>query len=204
MKSIRSLAFVAAFAIMPFASASHADTALPAAHPVGPIGNVTVFDMVDVLGSVVSVDQAKRLVTLKGPDDKDFVIHASDEVANLPQVKDGDIVTLSYRSALVEDMMKAAPNAKPSLTVDDAVLRAKHGEKPAAENIRIVTLTGEIVHIDAATSTVVILGPLGETHTVKVQKDDHKKLLSDLKTDDMIQVTYAEAIKLAVSAPPAK
>ena len=195
-----TFAFAATFAMLPFAATSYAENVPPAVHQAGPIGDVTAVDLVQVLGTVVLVDQAKRLVTLKDPGGKDFVLHAGEEVINLPQVKDGDILSLTYRSAIVEDLQKAPPNAKPSVTVDDAVLRAKHGEKPSAEDVRIVTVTGEIVHSDAATGVVTILGPLGETHTVKVQKDDHKKLLSELKTDNLIQVTYVEAIKLAVSA----
>ncbi|WP_036258915.1 hypothetical protein [Methylocapsa aurea] len=167
------------------------------------LGEVTGVDAVAILGTVVSVDKTTRNVTLKGPNDNVFVVHAGDEVRNLPQVKSGDVVTLSYRAAILTELRKARHHVKPSVTVDDAVARAKLGDKPAAENVRLVTIVGEIVHIDPAENALVIEGPLGERHKVKLQKDDQKKLLGTLKVGELVEGAYMEAITLAVSAPDA-
>lgn len=159
---------------------------------------------IEVLGTVVSVDQRSRRVVLRGPDGREVRVRAGRNIDNLAQVKPGDIVTLSYRADILTDLRKADAAIKPGITVEEITARAKPGDKPAGEVARIITVTGKVVQVDASANTLVVEGPMGELHSLRVRKDANKKLLADLKVGDLIQGTYIEAIALAVTSPDAK
>jgi hypothetical protein len=57
-----------------------------------------------VTATVEAVDQAERLVTLRGPDGDPFTVHVADEVRNLPQVEVGDQVVIRYREAIAAEL----------------------------------------------------------------------------------------------------
>jgi len=57
-------------------------------------------NLVQRTATVESIDQASRLVTLRGEDGHATTLLVSEEVRNLPQVKTGDKVTVSYYEAL--------------------------------------------------------------------------------------------------------
>src|SRR4051794_25083279 len=71
--------------------------------------------LVTVKAKVKAVDLKHRLVTLKGPMGNTFVVEVGPAVRNLPQVKVGDNVVLSYYEALAFQI-KPAGSAKLGVT----------------------------------------------------------------------------------------
>ena len=61
---------------------------------------ITKTASAEVKATVVAVDQATRLVTLKGPDGKTFQVEAGPAVQHLDQVKPGDVVAVTYTESL--------------------------------------------------------------------------------------------------------
>jgi Cu/Ag efflux protein CusF len=65
---------------------------------------------------------------------------------------------------------------------------------------REITLTGKIVKIDAMAKTVTLEGPRGGQETIKV-KDP--KNLEGVKTGDLVEISYLQALAVALDKPKA-
>ena len=63
-------------------------------------------NLVAITATVVAIDQATRSVTLKGPQGNELSFKADEAVKNLPQVKVGDEVSVSYYESLVMRVLK--------------------------------------------------------------------------------------------------
>lgn len=63
-----------------------------------PSGEVT--KLTTVTCTVVAIDIEKRMVTIKGPKGNEFPVQVGEQVKNLPQVKVGDLVDITYTEAL--------------------------------------------------------------------------------------------------------
>jgi len=101
-----------------------------------PAKGEVVISSVDVTGTVSSVNQKTREVTLEAKDGKKFTFIADPAVANLPQVKKGDVVTATYTEALAYEVKKGGKaGAESSATAAAAPVGAKPagaaGRQPA-------------------------------------------------------------------------
>ena len=96
--------------------------------------------------TVESVDLATRMVTLKGPEGKLMEFRAGEEVKNLPQVKVGDQVVMTYYESIAAQILK--PGTDPGAAAQQVVAAAKPGEKPAGAAAQQVTVTATIEAID--------------------------------------------------------
>ena len=86
-------------------------------------------NMKTVTATVESIDLATRAVTLKNPDGKVMGLKVGEEVKNLPQVKVGDKVAVTYYESIAARIIK--PVTGPASGAQQAVATAKPGEKPA-------------------------------------------------------------------------
>lgn len=152
---------------------------------------------VTVTAIVQSVDVKNRLVTLKGPDGQVATVHVDERVKNLPQVKKGDQVTVTYYESIAYDVLKPG-EAKPGVATAGDVVTAPAGQKPGGAGAQVTTVTATISAIDKKTQHVTLRGPDGNTVSVKV-KDPTR--LDKVKVGDLVQITYTEAV--AVSVDPA-
>ena len=150
-----------------------------------------------VTATVLSVDLTKRLVTLKGPDGDVVTVHADERVKNLPQVKKGDQVAVTYYESVAYEVLKPG-EAKPGVASAGDVVTAQPGQKPAAAGAQVTTVTATISAIDKKNQRVTLRGPEGNTVSVKVQDPTR---LDKVKVGDLVQITYTEAV--AVSVEPA-
>jgi len=173
----------------------------PAAVPAAPapvVSGTVAESTVTVTATVTAINQKTRSVTLKGPDGKSATIHVDDSVKNLPQVKKGDQVTATYYESLAYDVVRAG-DAQRGVTVAEAAAAAKPGEKPAGVGARAVTVTAKIKAIDKKQQTVTLKGPQGKLQTVKVKNPAN---LDKVEVGDLVQITYTEALAIAVEAAP--
>ena len=160
----------------------------------------TIADSVTVTATVEAIDLDKRIVTLKGEDGVVSDLKVGKEVKNLAQVKKGDQVVATYHEAIAYEVFKpgtAMPGANEAMVAE----RAKHGEKPAAGVAQVDSVTATITAIDKEHSKVTLKGPEGHSVTVKVK--DPKKL-EGVAVGDLVQLTYTQALAIAVKPAAAK
>lgn len=198
MKKLLVLLFVFGLATLT-ASDSSAQSTLPdLAQNTLATGQPKVLkeNMKTVTATVESIDLATRAVTLKGPDGKVMGLKVSEEVKNLPQVKVGDKVTVTYYESIAAQIIK--PGTGPASAAQQAVATAKPGEKPAGAMVQQVTVIATVEAIDKTTQHVTLKGPEGNTVEVKVK---NPKNLEGVKVGDEVAITYTEAMAISVEKP---
>jgi hypothetical protein len=151
------------------------------------------------VATVEAIDPASRLVTLKGTDGRSLVVKAGPEVRNLPQVRVGDRVVVSYQEALLAEVVKPGTG---SVGASEVVTRAAPGERPAAGMVDEVRLPVKIYAVDTFQNVVEVTGPRGYNRRIKVTDPRARDFIRGLKPGDEVQVTFREAF--AVSVEPAK
>jgi hypothetical protein len=159
--------------------------------------SVEKSNLVTLTATVQAVDQATRMVTLKGPKGDTVTFKADAAVRNLAQVNVGDEVSVSYYESVVLRLLK--PEEAAINEASAGVARAKAGAMPGGGGAQQVTVTVSIEAIDKANGTVTFKGPAG--NLTKIRAADPKNL-DLIKVGDRVAITYSEA--LAVSVEKAK
>jgi Cu/Ag efflux protein CusF len=154
---------------------------------------------VQVKGTVAAVDKDNRTVTLKGPKGRTLTLDVQDP-QKLDAVKVGDPVVATYMEAVAFQIKKPG-TATPGTTVQETRVSSKPGETPAGAIGQEVTVTATITAIDKKAGTVTIKGPQGNTETIKA-KDP--KNLDLVKAGDLVEITYARALAVALDKPAKK
>lgn len=188
--AIRTLALVAVIA------AGCAQKPPPGPPPSG----VLQEGVVTATATVKKINQKTREVTLTLPDGTTTTIHAGQEVRNLPQVKVGDQVTVTYMGQLSYQVIrKGQDGATPGVTIAQDAVRADPGQRPGAAAGRVVTVTTTIKAIDKKAGTVTLAGlEGGEDVVVQARNPDN---LNRVAVGDSVEITMTEAIGIDVSAP---
>jgi hypothetical protein len=75
------------------------------------------------------------------------------------------------------------------------VTTAQPGEKPGGTLGRTVTVTTTITAIDLANGTVTLTGPGGDSQTIKARDPAN---LKKVQVGDLVEITYSEAVAVAV------
>jgi Cu/Ag efflux protein CusF len=155
----------------------------------------------EITAKVTSVDPATRSVTLQGAGGKTRTIQVGDQVRNFDQIKVGDTVHAKYTQALALELKKGAasmgaPTEESAITPPPAP-----GAKPGGTIGRKVTAMTEVVAVDPAKQMVTLRGPEGNEVDVDVQDPNQ---LKNIKKGDHVQVTYVEALAIAVAEEPTK
>lgn len=165
-------------------------------------GQVVDRAVISVAARVVKVDQKTRIVTLKNSEGEVFDVEVGEEVRNLPQVKAGDAVVVTYYESLALTLKKPG-EAKPGVAVADAAGRAEPGEKPGAAVGRQTTIVATVVGLDKKKGTVTLKGPKGKVVTVEAREP---RRLEQVKVGDLIEAVYTEAVAISVekTEPAAK
>jgi len=151
-------------------------------------------NIVTETATVQAVDQATRVITLKGSQGNLFDIKAGEEVRNLAQVKAGDKINVKYYQSLAIEVKAAGKG--PGGTQEAVVMeRAKSGEKPGGMVGSQVTVTANVQAIDKKKQTVTLKGPEGKTKVVKVKNPAN---LKNVKVGDDVVITLTEAVAISV------
>jgi ribosomal 50S subunit-recycling heat shock protein len=160
-------------------------------------GNAAIVSTVQASAEVVGIDKGTRTVTLKTPKGNMNVV-AGDAVKNFDQIKVGDIVTVRYtRAAALKliDAKEAAAEAAGGPKDSEGSTTAPPGAEPAFGAARKTTSIAEVTAVDPQASTITLKGENGKIETVDVRNPDQFKVV---KPGDKVQVTYAEAVAVAV------
>jgi Cu/Ag efflux protein CusF len=146
-----------------------------------------VSDSVTVKATIVSIDKATRMVTLRGPKGNDVTLHADENVTRVDQLKVGDQITATYSESLAVSVRK--PGAPAPEKEKQSIVRAEG--QVAAKATREQSISVAVQAIDLATSTLTVKGEGGNTLSFKVRDKDQ---LRGLKVGDKVDVTYTEAL----------
>ncbi len=154
---------------------------------------------VTIHATVEKVDVKNRKVTLKGFDGTTETVAVGEEARNLPQMKKGDeVVVTYYQSAAFEVLKKGDP--RPAASAAEGLGRAEEGEKPGGMAARVVTVVADVVRLDRDSSTATLRGPEGDLTTVFVQ---NPAAFEKVKVGDTVEITLTEALAIDVQAAPA-
>jgi hypothetical protein len=154
-----------------------------------------VEDVTEARATVTAVDQGQRLVALKDENGDEMVVQVPETVKNLDQVKVGDELVVSYTEAVAWQVKPAGQGGAPGVSTDAGVTTAKPGEKPGGTVGQSVTVTTTITGIDPAAGTVTLTGPGGQSRTIKARDPAN---LKKVKVGDLVDITYSEAVAVAV------
>jgi len=150
-------------------------------------------NLMRLTATVEAIDQATRVVTLKGPKGDSITFKADARVRNLPQVSVGDEVSVDYYESLALRLLK--PDEIAVNEASAGVARAKSGEMPAGAGAQQVTVTVSIEAVDKAKGTVTFKGPAGQVTTVRAADPKNLELI---KVGDRVAITYTEALAISV------
>jgi hypothetical protein len=160
-------------------------------------GQVVEKSVVSAAAKVVSVDQKNRVVSLRNADGEVFDVKVGEEVRNLPQVKKGDDVVVTYYESIAFTLRKPG-EVTPGVEVADTATRAKPGEKPGGAMGSQTTITATVVGLNKQKGTVTLKGPRGKVVTVTAREP---RRLEPVKVGDLIEVVYTEALAISVEKP---
>jgi Cu/Ag efflux protein CusF len=160
--------------------ASHADQSAPPGSSAAEVVSATAI--------VQKLDKDGRIVTVKGPQGNVFDVKVAPSV-DLEKVKVGDRVNVMYYQEVAVDLHKPG-EAVPTRTTSTT----ERGGVTAQQT----TVTAKVVSVDAATNTVVLRGPQGGQHSIKVQDPDIQAQLKKIKAGDSVEVTYTQAVAMTL------
>lgn len=169
----------------------------PAPAPTPVMGGTVGENVVTAHAKVEKIDQKTRHVTLKRADGVRRTFRVDEKVRNLPQVKKGDEVVVTYYESLAYKLLKPG-EAEPGVAVAAETTRAQPGAMPAGAEAAVVSITATIIGIDRSASTVTLRGPEGNVETVKVRDP---RRLEAAQVGDLVELTYTEALAVAVEKP---
>lgn len=155
-----------------------------------------VSSLITVTALVQAVDQKNRIVTLTGPEGNTFAVLVDEKVKNLPQVKVGDLLAVTYYESIALDFQKG-DGIRMATVIDDSQ-RAKAGQKPGAGAFTRVTVVSNIWAIDQAKGKVLVRGPYGHFAEVKLKDPS---LLTGVKVGDQMKVTFTQAVAVGFEKP---
>ena len=159
--------------------------------------SLTASSAVSATATVQSVNRKTRMVTLRGSDGQLIRFRVGDDVTNLPHVRKGDQVNVTYYESVGLRLRKPG-DAATGVTVAEDAERARPGDLPAGAVAEVVTVTSKVVGIDRRKQTATLELPNHEKLTLKVQDPSR---LERVKVGDLVEATYREAIAVAVEKP---
>jgi hypothetical protein len=162
-----------------------------------PLGRVGSVRKATVTVTVVSVDAATRRVVVDAGGGQHFTLKAPPEMRNFDQLQAGQKITATY--AVETAFALSPPNGElPPDTETTLAARAAKGELPAAVVANHIVVTGAIVGIDLATSTLKVVSPQGgEVYSIAVRTAAGRAALPKLKVGDKVTAYITEGMLLA-------
>ncbi len=159
---------------------------------------LVVGQLREVTGTVAAVDLPNRLVSLRNAAGEYVTVKARPDVRNLAQVRVGDRVSVGYFEGIaaeVKPVDKAVKKDDKSVTT----ARAPLGERPAGAVAQTLTATVKIEGVDTTRNTVTFRRQDGLLSTLAVQRPESREFIRQLKVGDEVEVTYTQAVAIAVN-----
>ena len=172
--------------------------ALGACQSPAPPPPTNVAHTKQLVATVESVDMSTRQVLLRTPDGAHVTVVAGPEVRNLPQLRAGDRVTITYQEAIAVQM--AQPGSAPPDAAAVVAQRAPLGQVPGGAVAGIVAARVTVVSVAPDGTSVASIGPRRVLHTADVRDPKIQSFVQRLRPGDQVDVDYAN--ELAVRVEP--
>ena len=150
---------------------------------------ITKSESAEVRATVLAVDQATRMVTLKGPDGKTAEMQAGAAVRRLDQVKPGDVVSVTYTESLA---FQVAPKGETPQGVSESAQRITGGGEIGRQATSFFTIDA----YDPDTHVLRGTTASGNTKSITVQDPKAQAKLKTLNPGTVVQVTYSESLAI--------
>jgi hypothetical protein len=144
------------------------------------------------VATVEKIKLKERMVTLRSLEGRLFNVHVGEEAVNLPQLRVGDQVEITYAESL--EVRMAEPGESMS-TVESVIGTAEPGSKPAGIGMTEITVTATILELDKVNEIATLKMEDGSVASVKVQNPEN---LYKVKVGDRIAIKYLEALEIKV------
>ena len=156
--------------------------------------------VVSVVGEIVAVDAANRIVSIKGPKGNISDMLVDERVRNLDKVKVGDRVKLTYRVGVALALLKGGDGIREKVESEGAA-RAAEGAKPGGVLVKSTTVVANVEAVNQKRKIVTLKGPEGKVVDVQV-KDP--QVLKDVKVGDQVAAKITESVAVRVTPAKAK
>jgi hypothetical protein len=160
-------------------------------------GQVAVAGTAQLIATVEAIDAAIRTLTLKGLQGNLQTLSVGDEIRNLPQVKVGDRLVVTYAQALALQLKKVGAGIRERVGHEGSA-GAAPGERRTIVVGREITVVADVVAVNYIKQTVTLRGP---NQTVRLVVPDAVQLKT-ITTGDQVHASYAEAFAVALRAAP--
>lgn len=157
-------------------------------------GKASVAQLVEIEGTITAIDAATRDITLKTIQGKEFTFMAGEDVQRFDELKVGDDVLIQYYESLALSLSKVEGGV-PTASETASEVRAEPSQLPGGIKTRQTTITAKITAVDAAKSTVTLIGPKGRSVTLDVEPE----ILAKVKVGDLVSAVYTEAVAASVA-----
>jgi hypothetical protein len=147
----------------------------------------------EIVAIVERVDPVNRTIGLKGPRGNVVMMDVGEGVRNLPQIKAGDRVAVTYAQALALELRKGGAGIRERVEREGAI-RVAAGERPAGAVGREVKVVADVTVVNMRNQTVTLRGPK-QSVTLKVRDPIQLKTIT---AGDQVEATYTEAFVMAV------
>jgi len=178
--------------LLPVAGAFGADEKMPS--------QVTRAEVAHIVAEVTAIDLATRELTLAGPLGGEIDLQAGPEVKNLPQVKVGDLVEITYYESMAISASKKG-ESNPLFTGGDTSSSAP-GEKPAVQSTRQKHAVVKVFSVDVEKRLLVVENAAGKLISHEVERPEFVQKLAGLRPGDELDVVTTAGV--AISVTPAK
>ena len=183
------LAGVALATVTPLESrgAPAREAALP--HPVA-----FEEEVVTVPVTVEDVDKKARSIVARAPDGTRSTVKIPEDVQGFDRLKKGDKIDLSYYRAVAVSVVPGGASAATATQQKSDVQHASSGHSGG----RPVTTSATVTSANKPNGAVEIKGQNGKVQTVTPQDAAVQKNMQGLKSGDVVQIVYTEAVATAL------
>jgi hypothetical protein len=158
----------------------------------------TIAQKVTASATVMAIDVSNRHVLVQTAAGDKTILKIPPNMTAIDSLRPGDKIKATYyreTAYAVSEPGKPLPDNTATLLAG----RAAKGELPAGLVANHIVVSGAVVGIDTAKSTIKVVDPKGgEVHDFDVVTDEGKQLLAKMKVGDKITAYITEALALSV------
>jgi|OpeIllAssembly_1097287.scaffolds.fasta_scaffold09121_3 Cu/Ag efflux protein CusF len=171
-----------------------------AASQPAPTPDLSTRETITATATVQAIDLQTREVTLKDQKGQVFTVKVSDEVRNLPQVRVGDRVVVTYQQELAVYLTGRAGTGISTRTDTLSAGRAQPGQLPAGVVRDTARITANIISVNKQKRQVLVRGAT-RTVLVKVPSDFD---ITRFKVGEEVEAEFVQELAITVKPAPAK
>ena len=151
-------------------------------------------------GTVTKIDKQTRTIFFKNNEGESKFV-AGPEIKNFDQIKKGDLLNVTYETAVAIELIKTKSDGIRSRVETPSETTSKTGEKPSRTITNTTTIIADIVAVDRTKKTVSVKGPSGNITVVTVK---NPQLLADVNVGEQVKVVYFDAMAASITSPKKK